>query len=456
MESQVASWSTKGSGVFYISPCNAHPKKCISKARDRWGSRAWFGFASRQLYGNCQGIGGRKGLGFQVDAGLLGEDVADVAGEVELHVGAGVQSGNLGGGHVHGGDNQHHVTAHGGDVQVHGGAHHFGDVHGSGDAFLAQLDVLGTNAQNHLLRSHIVLGQGSLLGLGQLHGEAFQLHSVLAVLLHQLGVLEQVHLRSADEGGNEQVVGMVEHFLRSANLLDEAVLHDNDTVAQGHSLGLVVGNVDEGGVDALAQLNQLGTHLVTQLGVQVGQGLVHQHNLGVTDDSTADGNTLTLTAGQSLGLTAQVLGDVQDFGSFLHLLVDLVLGGVTQLQSEGHVVINGHVGIQSIVLENHGDIAVLGGNVVHQTVADVQLAAGDVFQAGNHTQGGGLTAAGRTDQNDEFLVGDVQVELLNGHNALIGNLQVGLLLLGLALLVLLGLFGVVAIEGVDLLQVFQG
>ena len=58
-------------------------------------------------------------LGFQVDAGLLGEDVADVAGKVELHVGTGVQRGNLGSGHVHGGHNQHHVTTHGGNVQVH-------------------------------------------------------------------------------------------------------------------------------------------------------------------------------------------------------------------------------------------------------------------------------------------------------------------------------------------------
>ena len=43
------------------------------------------------------------GSGFQVDAGLLGEHVADMAGEVEVHGSAGVQGGNLGSGHVHGG-----------------------------------------------------------------------------------------------------------------------------------------------------------------------------------------------------------------------------------------------------------------------------------------------------------------------------------------------------------------
>ena len=131
---------------------------------------------------------------------------------------------------------------------------------------------------------------------------------------------------------------------------------------------------------------------------------------------------------------------------------------MAQLQSESHVIIDGHVGIQSVVLEDHGDITVLGGNIIDETVADVQLTAGNVFQAGDHTQGGGLTAAGRTDQNDKFLVGDVQIELLNGHNALSSDLQVGLLLLGLValLLFLLGLLGVVAVEGVNLLDVLQG
>ena len=73
-----------------------------------------------------------------------------------------------------------------------------------------------------------------------------------AVLLLQLTV-EEVHLGRADEAGHEQVGGLVGAPPGGADLLDEAVLHDDDAVAQGHGLGLVVGDVDEGGVDALAQ-----------------------------------------------------------------------------------------------------------------------------------------------------------------------------------------------------------
>ena len=97
--------------------------------------------------------------------------------------------------------------------------------------------------------------------------------------------------------------------------------------------------------------------------------------------------------------------------------LDFFLGGLAQLQAEGHVIINRHMGIQRVVLEYHGDVAILGRDVVYQFVADVQLALGDFFQAGNHAQGGGLTAAGGADQNDKFLVFDIQAEIAYRGNA---------------------------------------
>ena len=72
--------------------------------------------------------------------------------------------------------------------------------------------------------------------------------------------------------------------------------------------------------------------------------------------------------------------------------------------------------VQSVVLEHHGDVAVFRGNIVDQAFTDVHFALGDFFQTCDHTQGGGLTAAGRTDENDKFLISDLQVEILNGSN----------------------------------------
>ena len=71
------------------------------------------------------------------------------------------------------------------------------------------------------------------------------------------GAVQEVHLGAADEACNEHISGHIVHVLRGIDLLDDAVLHNHDTVAHGHSLGLVVGNVDEGGSQLLVQLLSL-------------------------------------------------------------------------------------------------------------------------------------------------------------------------------------------------------
>ena len=164
------------------------------------------------------------------------------------------------------------------------------------------------------------------------------------------------------------------------------------------------------------QLGDLGTHLDAQLRVEVGQRLVEEEDLRVADDGAAEGDALTLAAGQSLRLAVEQLLDAQDLGRLADQLVDLVLGLLAQLEAERHVVIHGHVRIQRVVLEHHRDVAVLRRDVVDQAVANVELALRDLLKAGDHAQRGGLAAAGRSDQNDELLVGDVQAEVGHGSH----------------------------------------
>jgi len=71
------------------------------------------------------------------------------------------------------------------------------------------------------------------------------------------------------------------------------------------------------------------------------------------------------------------------------------------------------VRVQRVVLEDHGDVAILGGFGDDRFVVDGDVAAADGFQAGEHAQQGRFAAAGRADQDEKFLVGDVQVELGN-------------------------------------------
>ena len=72
--------------------------------------------------------------------------------------------------------------------------------------------------------------------------------------------------------------------------------------------------------------------------------------------------------------------------------------------------------VERIVLEHHRDVAVLGRHVVDDVAADRDLAVRDVLEAGDHAQRRGLAAARRADQNDEFMVLDIEIDATNGEH----------------------------------------
>ena len=310
------------------------------------------------------------------------------------------------------------ILAGGGEIQIGLRAHELDDfyvyLNGGGSVLLNELgivvDVLRTDAHVYFLADALVALQLLKLLSGNLDLVIAEYRVNGAVLLGEANG-EEVHLGRADESGNEQVGGIVVEVLGGVNLLDEAVLHNYDAGTHGHSFGLVVGYVDEGGLQALMELGDLSSHLNAQLGVEVGKRFVHKEDLGLTNDGATERNALSLTAGKSLGLTVEEMLDIEDAGSFLNALVDLGLGGLAELKTESHVVIYGHVRIQGVVLEYHGDVAILGSYVVNEFVADVKLAVGDLFKTSDHAQGGRFSAAGRTYENDEFLIFDVQAEI---------------------------------------------
>src|SRR5581483_2673938 len=59
------------------------------------------------------------------------------------------------------------------------------------------------------------------------------------------------------------------------------------------------------------------------------------------------------------------------------------------------------------------DVAIARRHVVHQPIADIDLAGGELFQAGAHAQGRGLAAARGPNQHDEGTIGDVEVDRMD-------------------------------------------
>src|SRR5690606_27844904 len=84
------------------------------------------------------------------------------------------------------------------------------------------------------------------------------------------------------------------------------------------------------------------------------------------------------------------------------------------LEGEAHVVRDGHMRVERVVLEHHGDVPVLGREMGDLPLADPDAALVDVLEPREHPQGGGLPAAGGPDEDEELAVPDLDVELVDG------------------------------------------
>jgi len=118
----------------------------------------------------------------------------------------------------------------------------------------------------------------------------------IAILTQAAG--EEVHRWRANEAGHEQVCRPIIERLRCIKLLEKAFVHHRNARSHGHGFRLVVSHIDEGGLQTLVQLADLGAGLHTQLGIQVREGFVEQEYLRLAHDCPAYCYTLTLAAGK--------------------------------------------------------------------------------------------------------------------------------------------------------------
>ncbi len=91
---------------------------------------------------------------------------------------------------------------------------------------------------------------------------------------------------------------------------------------------------------------------------------------------------------------------------------------LAQLEAEREVVVDRHVRVERVALEDHRDVAVLRRHVVDDPVADEHPPVADVLEPGHAAQCGGLSAARWPDEDQELPVLDLQVEVVDGDDVL--------------------------------------
>ncbi len=106
-----------------------------------------------------------------------------------------------------------------------------------------------------------------------------------------------------------------------------AFIDHRDAGGHGHGFRLVVGHVDEGGLQLLVQLADVGAGFHAQLGIQVGERLIEEENFWLAHDGPTDSHTLALATGELAGLAVEQVFDAQDLSRILNPLLDFCLWG---------------------------------------------------------------------------------------------------------------------------------
>ena len=174
-----------------------------------------------------------------------------------------------------------------------------------------------------------------------------------------------------------------------------------------------MGDVDRGHAQAFMQLGQGRAHRDTQLGIKVGQRLVHQERLRLAHDGPAHRDPLPLPAGERGRLALQVLLDAQHRGHLADPAPDLVVRQLALLEAERQILLHRHMRVKRVVLEHHRDVTILGRQVIDDLAADADRAGRYLLQPRDRPQRRGLAASRRPDQNHELAIADLQAELVD-------------------------------------------
>ena len=137
--------------------------------------------------------------------------------------------------------------------------------------------------------------------------------------------------------------------------------------------------------------------------------------MGFNDDCTGQGHPLLLAPRELGGHSVLQMVDFDHLQNGLHPLLDFLFGQLPVLQAKGHIVKDRHVGEHGVVLKDHADIPLAGGDIVNDLIVNFKDAPLDGVKADDHAQQGGLAAAGGTQEGKELSRPDAQVQAVDNR-----------------------------------------
>ena len=177
-------------------------------------------------------------------------------------------------------------------------------------------------------------------------------------LASRITQLQGEHVRLGDVGDEvpDVLVGRgADDLVGRADLDDLAVAHDQDPVAQLERLGEVVGDEHHRLADLLVQADDLVLHVAADQGVERGERLVEEQDVGVGGQRARQADALLHATGELVGVGALVAGQADQVDHLLRPVASCAAVVAADLEAEADVVEDLAVGQQAEVLEHHAD-----------------------------------------------------------------------------------------------------
>ena len=174
-----------------------------------------------------------------------------------------------------------------------------------------------------------------------------------------------------------------------------------------------MGDEHEGDAHLALDGLQLDLHLFAQLGIERPERFIEQQHLRVVDQRPGQGHALPLATAELVGLAMPEAAQANRLEHLVGPRAPRRLAHLLHLQPVLHVLQHGHVRKQGVVLEHGVDIAIERCQPGDIATLQEDGACRRALEAGDHSQHGGLAAAGRAEQREELAFADAEIDRID-------------------------------------------
>src|ERR1039457_2851596 len=170
-------------------------------------------------------------------------------------------------------------------------------------------------------------------------------------------------IRRAEKARHERARGAVIHLGRAAHLFDQSLAHDDELVPEGERLGLVVCHVHGREGERAQKTEKLRPEVLPELGVERGERFVEEENARPEREGARERHALLLAAGEPVDRPAPEVSHPDRLENLAGARHPLGFSHAARPEPERPVLEHREMRKERVTLENHPDVALLGGDV---------------------------------------------------------------------------------------------